>query len=180
MMNPRFFFVQNNILRQNLDEAFDHILALLPFTESSSYNSAAKSSFRKTIIIYTASIVEALLFHLLEKKVPEHELVTNTWELKNKKLLHIISNDHQIVAGDYKKTEHFIDKEKLNLGQISTFLKSKQLIKKSLFKEIDEIRIMRNDQHIGSHQKVKSYSKQELDRAFSIASSVRVFVMQNI
>jgi hypothetical protein len=179
-MNSRFFFIQNNILRQNLDEAFDHILILLPFTESSSYNSAAKSSFRKTIIIYTASIVEALLFHLLEKKVSEHELVTNVWELKNKKLLHTISQDHQIVAGDYKKTQHTIDKEKLNLGQISTFLKSKQLIKKPLFNEIDEIRIMRNDQHIGAHQKVKSYSKQELDRAFSIASNVRIFVMQNI
>jgi len=65
MLESNFIFVKNEILRQNLDEAFNHIITLLPFTESTNYKEPAKSAFRKTIIIYTASIIEALLFYFL-------------------------------------------------------------------------------------------------------------------
>ena len=47
MTESNFPFVKNEILRQNLDEAFDHILTLLPFTESVTYNEAAKALFER-------------------------------------------------------------------------------------------------------------------------------------
>lgn len=105
MAESSFPFVTNEILRKNLDEAFDHILTLLPFTESVTYNEAAKSAFRKTIIIYTASIVEALLYQVLDKEFTENDIREHyaDWELTDKKVLYQVDGSHQIVAGDYKK-----------------------------------------------------------------------------
>ena len=101
-MKSNFSFVNNEIRRQNLDDAFDYIVTLLPFTESVSYNEPAKSAFCKTIIIYTASIVEALLFHLLDSKFTDNDIVDfySSWELKDKKELYIVNDSHKIVSGD--------------------------------------------------------------------------------
>jgi hypothetical protein len=35
---------------------------------------------------------------------------------------------------------------------------------------------MRNEQHFGAHKKVKKYSKKNLEKAFSIARDVKLFV----
>lgn len=180
MPEPYFPFVKNEILRQNLDEAFNHILTLLQFAESATYNEAAKSAFRKTIIIYTAAIVEALLFHVLDKEFTEDDLKEfySSWELSDKKILYKVSDSHHIVAGDYKKVAGKTGKEKMNLGQITDFLKKKGVLSKNLFETVDEIRILRNEQHIGTHVQVKSYTKGDLEKAFSIAREVKEFVQK--
>lgn len=177
-----FQFINNSVLRQNLDEAFDHIITLLPFTESKTYNNTAKSSFRKTIIIYTASIVEALLFCILDKKFTDDEVFGyySSWRLENEKILFEVKETYKIVAGDYKKFPSKKGKEKMNLGQISNFLKDKQLINKILHKKIDVLRQLRNEQHFGTHRKVKSYSKKDLEQAFAIARKVKEFTQNNI
>ena len=74
--DSNFPFIDNPVLRKNIDEAFDHILTLLPFTESEDYNEPAKSAFRKTIIIYTASIVEALLFYVLDTEFTDDDIAS--------------------------------------------------------------------------------------------------------
>ena len=177
MPESSFFFVKDEILRQNLDEAFDHILTLLPFTESITYNETAKSAFRKTIIIYTASIVEALLFQVLDKEFTENDIKEHYagWELTDKKVLYQVDGSHQIVAGDYKKVLGKSAKEKMNLGMIAEFLKTKKIISKIFFETIDELRVLRNEQHISTHTQVKSYTKNNLEKAFSVAHEVKEF-----
>ena len=182
MTESNFPFVKNEILRQNLDEAFDHILTLLPFTESVTYNEVAKSAFRKTIIIYTASIVEALLFYVLDKKFIDDDVKEyyGNWELADKKVLYEIDGSHHIVAGDYKKVLGKMGKEKMNLGQIADFLKNKKIISKNFFETIDELRVLRNEQHIGTHTQVKSYTNDNLEKAFSVAGEVKKFTQKQI
>lgn len=182
MTESNFPFVKNEILRQNLDEAFNHILVLLQFIESANYNEAAKSAFRKPIIIYTVSIVEALLYHVLDKEFTDGDLKEfySSWELSDKKVLHEVSESHHIVAGDYKKVLGKTGKEKMNLGQIADFLKKKGVLSKSLFETVDEIRILRNEQHIGTHAQVKSYTKENLEKAFFIAREVKEFVQKRM
>lgn len=182
MTGSTFSFVTNEILRKNLDEAFDHILTLLPFTESIDYNEPAKSAFRKTIIIYTASIVEALLFHVLDKGFTDADIKEfhSNWELEDKKVLYEIDNSNQIVAGNYRKVLGKAGKEKMNLAQIAEFLKQKEIMSKKLFDKIDEIRVLRNEQHIGAHANVKSYTKDNLEKAFSIAGETKTFVQGQI
>jgi len=177
-----FPFVKNTILRKNLDEAFDHIVTLLPFTESLTYNDLAKSAFRKTIIIYTASIVEALLFHLLDEKFSSDEIAEHYshWELQDRVELHKINETHMVVAGQYKKVFGEKRKEKLNLAQINGILKEKEILSQDLFDKIDVLKTLRNEQHIGTHTEVKTYSKADLEKAFSVASTVKDFVRKNV
>jgi len=178
MLDSHFSFIERAVLRQNLDQAFDHILTLLPFIESDDYNEEAKSAFRKTIIIYTASIIEALLFYILDSEFDEDDLASSDWEFQSKKVLYVVDDSHEIVAGDFKKKSLKVVKDKLNLGQINNILKDKSIIGESIYKKVDEVRIFRNDQHIGPHKKVKTYSKVDLEKAFNAASTVKDFVMQ--
>lgn len=182
MTESNFPFVKNQILRQNLDEAFDHIVILLQFTESVTYNEVAKSAFRKTIIIYTASIVEALLFHVLDNKFSDDDIkgYYGGWEVENKKVLYEIDDSHHIIAGDYKKVLGKAGKEKMNLGQITDFLKKKEVISKNLFEAVDELRVLRNEQHIGTHVQVKSYTKDNLEKAFFVAREVKEFIQKQV
>lgn len=180
MAGSNFPFVENPILRTNLDNAFDHIVTLLPFSESKTYNDAAKSSFRKTIIIYTASIIEALLFHLVDTKLKEDDLSTRSWELENKNVLYTVESDHQIIAADYKLKVVSGKKDKLNLARICDLLKEHKILTQPLLDKIRVIRDLRNSQHIGPHTIVKSFSKADLENAFSVARDVKNFVKERI
>ncbi|MEI7579246.1 MAG: hypothetical protein WCJ58_04365 [bacterium] len=65
-----FSFVKDKILRTNIDIAFEHILNLTTIQNDDRYNSPnVLSSFRKTILIYTVSIIEALLLFILKNKL---------------------------------------------------------------------------------------------------------------
>lgn len=180
MPESNFPFIKKVVLRQNLDTAFDHILTLLPFTESSTYNDVAKSSFRKTIIIYTASIIEALLFHVVDTELTEEDLSVSTWNLVNKKTLHEVGGDHHVVAGDFKIKITKLKKDKLNLGGICDLLKEKKIVVEPLLGRVDAVRKLRNSQHIGPDKTVRSFSKKDLENAFSVASDVKSFVKARI
>jgi len=180
MLESNFQFVDGDILRQNLDETFNHILDLVPLIESSDYNETAKSSFRKTVIIHTASIVEALLFSIVDTKFSDDEIDGHygIWKLKDKKELYKIADDQIVVAGEYIKNITEGQKEKMNLGQIAIFLENKKIIDKKIFKKIDYIRILRNKQHLNTQTEVQKYSKDDLEKAFSVASDIKMFVQE--
>lgn len=71
-------------------------------------------------------------------------------------------------------------KEKLNLAPINAILKYNKHIPKTLFDKVDALRILRNEQHIGTPTEVKTYSKDDLEKAFSVASAVKNFVRKNL
>ena len=158
------------------------MVTLLPFTESTTYNTPAKSAFRKTIIIHTAAIVEALLFHVLDKKFTESDMAFyySNWKLQNKVELYEVSPEHIIVAGDYKKVDGDGRKEKLNLGLIINFLKDQKIISKDLFNKVEKLKKLRNEQHIGAQTKVKEYTKKDLEAAFEVARVVKEFSRKNL
>lgn len=180
MSNSSFGFISNEILRQNLDESFDHIVNLLPLIESGVYSDVATGAFRKTCIIYTASIIEALLFHILDTQLSDEDLTEYTWKLLNKKILFTVNDSYQIVAGDFKQEGKILDKDKLNLGLISKTLKDKKFLTKSLFDKVDEVRVLRNGQHIGPNKSIKQYSKADLEKAFAVASDVKTFTKNKL
>lgn len=77
-----FEFIRDDALRENLDRVFDHIIELVSLAESSAYDSVLRSSFRKTVIIYTGSIIEALLLHILKVHKTEEECARSFSEFK--------------------------------------------------------------------------------------------------
>ena len=171
-----FGFISDSTLRNNLDIAFDHILTLIPLSESESYKKLEKSSFRKTIIIYTASIIEALLFNQVHEKCNEDDLTSYKWEIENPKELHKIDDKHKIIGGDFILKSTILKVDKINLGIINKLLYDKKLIDKDLFENIDKVRLLRNDQHFGTHQIIKEYTKFDLEFVFSVAKDVKKIV----
>lgn len=121
-----------------------------------------------------------MLFHIIDTELDEEGLVTSSWELVNKKTLHEVDDNHKVVAGDYKMKVAKMKKEKLNLGQICDLLKERGILKEPLLGQVDAIRVLRNSQHIGPNKKIKSFTKKDLENAFSVASDVKSFVKTRV
>jgi hypothetical protein len=172
-MSSNFSFVKDDMLRENLDIAFNHLLDLIPLSESTTYGPLAKSSFRKTVIIYTASIIEGLLLYLLRQKCTEDDLTIYKWELAKHHELYKVSETHYIIAGDYEKRPEKFKFEKLNLGNISKFLSDRRFISTVLYNNVDKVRLLRNEQHLGMHKEIKDYTKTDLEFVFSVAKDVK-------
>jgi hypothetical protein len=66
MSTTRFSFVPDKIVRTHLERAFELVKELLLLSEAKNYSPELKSSLRKTMIIYTASIIEVLLLLILK------------------------------------------------------------------------------------------------------------------
>lgn len=183
LSESNFPFITNAVLRGNIDMVFDHILVLTAFGESKDYSKEAKSSFRKSIIIHTAAIVEGLLFYLLDIKFKEDDIEEfySSWELEEKKVLYVVEEGrYEVIAGNFVKKPGKGAKKKLNLAQITNYLREKKIINNEIESGIDKIRRLRNEQHIGLHETIKTYNKSDLEEAFSIAREVKEFVRNNL
>ncbi|MBI4136213.1 MAG: hypothetical protein HY481_01515 [Candidatus Vogelbacteria bacterium] len=169
-----FSFIHDGILRENLDITFDHLLELLSLSESPDYTDTLKSSFRKTVIIYTASIIEALLLWVLKENKTEDELSKKQTVFRISKVIYKINETEQIVLGKNKIKIEKSRFEKLNLDQINSLCKDHGLISKDVFGDIDKVRTLRNRLHISTLKVIeKDYSKTDLEFVFSVASEIK-------
>ncbi|MCX6717740.1 MAG: hypothetical protein NTU76_03650 [Candidatus Taylorbacteria bacterium] len=176
-----FSFVTDPIIKENLDTTFDHLLELLSLSESPVYPLNLRSGFRKTIIIYTASIIEALLFWMLRERKTEEEIAEDEIEFKIIKIIYEINDDERIVLGKDCKKKNRYKFEKLNLNQINDLCQKNNLISKDIFNKVDKVRILRNRLHISTLKTVENeYSKTDLEFVFSVAREVKDVVGSNI
>lgn len=174
MGKTRFKFVSSDVLRANLNTTFDHLTVLYESSNNQDYSETQRSSFRKTVIIYTAAIIEALLLEKIRSNFTEAKLATECWELKNKKVLHKVDDTHKIVAGDYVLDKKILKFDKLNLSQINALAKERKFVSPQLSKKVDKVRDLRNKQHIGMHANIeRGYSKADLEFVFSVAKNVK-------
>jgi len=175
MVKNYFGFIPDTVLSTNINTAFLHVLDLdILSRDTTVYNKTQRSSFRKTIIIYTASIIEALLLYKIKLVCDTKKITSKTWKLKNKKVAYNVSDKHKIIFGDYILHLEEIKINKLNLGQINDLAKEYKIISKELYKEIDKVRKLRNRQHIGTHLMIeKDYNKRDLEFIFSVASKIK-------
>lgn len=175
-----FSFVDDTVLRSNLDLAFAHIVDLLALSESDQYKGkkVLVSSLRKTIIIHTASIVEALLLWKLRRFCKAGKIeMTNEWKYFDIVTIHkIISDSSEIVAGFRKKEEK--DIKRIDFNRITDLCRKYDVIKSdSLEKEIDKVREFRNKLHIGGLAEIeKEYRRNDLEFCFKVARKVKDLV----
>lgn len=172
--DAHFAFVTDPILQRNLDITFEHLIELFSLSESGKYTETLKSSFRKTVIIYTASIVEALLLWMLKQRTGEEALAKRQTVFKVNKVIYDINPTERIVLG---KDEIKIEKcrfEKLNLDQVNDLCKGHGIISEPMFRDVDKVRMLRNRLHISTLTKVEGdYSKSDLEFVFSVARMVK-------
>lgn len=169
MSKTRFAFVKDKVARTHLDRVFELVVVLLTLSEAKNYSPELQSSFRKTIIIYTASIIEALLLLILKAHTTETECA----EIKDQitRTLYVISEKEHIALVQKKKVKAKFNK--LNLDQISKLCKNHNLITKALSGKVDKVRTLRNRQHLGALEKLEViYTKRDLEFVFSVAKAV--------
>lgn len=178
MTESQFTFITSDSLRQNIDETFWHIAELISIVDDPQYPSEAKSAFCKSIIIHTGSVIEALLYALLDARYSDDDIKIYyaTWQLKPYKELYTIDENTKIVAGTYKLVPSKTTKAKLNLANIAAILKENNDISADLEKQITRVRTLRNEQHLATQQKLKSYSRKDVTSVFKIAREVKEFV----
>jgi hypothetical protein len=169
MSDTRFEFVVDEITRVHLNRAFQLIIELVTLSEAKEYTDELKSSFRKTAIIYTASIIEALLLSVLKDAKTEVECGESREVVEH--ILYKINDAEKIaVVKDVFTKVNFI---KLNLDQISKLCKKFKIISSELFTRVDMVRDLRNRQHLGSLSEIEAtYTKKDLEFVFSVAKEV--------
>lgn len=171
-----FPFVSNRILQSNLDLSFNHIVDLLALSESDQYKGkdVLVSSLRKTIIIHTASIIEALLLWKLKQVCNTGQIeLDDEWRYFNIKIIHPLSDSEEIIAGFRKKEQKDLDR--LDFLRITDICQKYKIIKsKKIREDIDKVRVLRNRMHIGGLTELeKEYSKSELEFCFKVAKSIK-------
>ena len=169
MLGSRFDFIPDKIVQTHLDRAFDLVLELLALSEAKNYSSELRSSFRKTIIIYTASIIEVLLLLILKSKKSEDDCS----ELKDTiaRTLYKI-NEMERIALVEKKSQS-VKFNKLNLDQVNKLCKEHKLVDLNLFSRVNDVRELRNRQHLGGLEEIEvTYTKKDLEFVFSVAKDV--------
>ncbi len=172
-----FPFITNRILQYNLDLSFAHIIDLLTLQESEQYKGEEKKllvgSLRKTIIIHTASIIEALLLWKLRQYCKSEKVEMDDWKYFDIRTLYKINESEEVIAGNRKKEK--TDMNRLDFIKITSLCIKYKIINTDEFKrEIDTVRELRNRLHIGSLEEIeKEYSKKDLEYCFSIAKKVK-------
>ena len=171
-----FPFVTDQILQTNLNITFDHIVDLLALSLSPEYKSkrALVSSLRKTIIIHTASTIEALLLWKLKSTCDQKCVkLDEDWKYLDIKVIYQIDDGHEVISGLRKKEERSIDK--LDFLRVTDLcVRLKILKQKKLRENIDKVRALRNRLHIGGLQEIeKEYKKSDLEFCFKTAKKIK-------
>ncbi len=174
-----FPFIQNAILQKNLDIAEQHIIDLTLLSESTQYKrrSLLLSSLRKTIIILTASTIEALLLWKLKQVCQSKNIeMDDEWKYFDLTILHRINSSEEVIAGKRKKEKKEVDR--LDFVRIID-LSVKHHIIRSVKQEsdLDRVRGLRNRLHIGSLTNIETgYKKTDLEFCFKVSRKVKDFV----
>ena len=178
--NSNFLFVDDSILRKNLDIVFNHIIELISISESNKYRNAIISSFRKTIIIYTATIIEALLLWKLKERIKKNDIeLKEYWKYRDIKKIHTLKeNPLEEIVWCKRKLEIENKKlSKLNLVEINRICKKYRIITENDFKNVEKVRDLRNRLHIGGLKKLeKGYTRNDLEFVFSVAKRIKELV----
>ncbi|MDH5533912.1 MAG: hypothetical protein OEX81_05825 [Candidatus Pacebacteria bacterium] len=173
-----FQFISDTKLRSNVDKAFDFVVHLVLLTETSQSNTREEklvnNFYRKTIILYTASIVEAILVWKLGKYLKENnQKIKGEWKYKNWRKICIDESGDEVGASSRLKEEITI--HDLDFSRVIQKCKKHEIINtSSLENEVDELRKVRNNIHIGGLEKIEStYTKERVENFFEIAGKVK-------
>lgn len=166
-----FPFVDNDVLKVNLDTAVQHITELVAIADN--YDRILSSSFRKTIIINTASIIEALLSWKLKKKVKTKEVeLSDEWKFYDAKTLYEISASEEVVGAKRRRERKQVDK--LDFVRIIDLCVKHKIVTKQFSKDLHKVRELRNRLHLGGLAEVeREYTKKDLNFVFGVAERAR-------
>lgn len=168
-------FIDSNLLKENIKSIRDDALGLATLSATLPEGDAIKDCIRKTIIIYTTSIIEALLLWKLNKEIDAGNIaLRNEWKLKDiGASIPLTSKDgNDIVIAEKIKEVRKI--EKINFKGRIDLCERHKIIKEELIEKLHEARNMRNKLHIDGSEKVrKAYSQKDVGFILAVQEETR-------
>ena len=154
------------------------ILSLMAMVSQA--DQSVQNCLRKTIIIYTASMVEALLLWSIKEEVGVEKIA-----LKDEPKYHILHTLHTNYTREQKDGEEEFeialtkitkekkDADKMDFNQMILVAKSKTLLPEDLLDDIDKVRKMRNKIHIGGLKTIiKNYPQEDVDFTLEVLEEI--------
>ena len=172
-----FDFVDDQILRENLEQTALHILNLQVLIVFGAYGEEERSIFRKTTIIYTAAQIEALLLWYLKQYKTEEECAPVERTFRIDQTIHWVTDYKRLVYGTdvYKRRKFKF--QNVNLAQLVHLCRNFELIPNTLAERAQEVRKLRNRQHLGGLETVDTdYSDDDVAYALKVSEEVILYV----
>ena len=166
MKNLDFSFIDNKILRENIEYLANDISVLMIITELQE-NVRIGGFLRKNIIIYTASIVEALLLWKIDMESKSEKItLLDVWNYYDIIPIYMCEN-FDIISG--KRNRKKRDISKLDFNRMIQVCKEQKILGENLIKRLDRVRRIRNKLHISGTETIrKSYSQSDINFVFEV------------
>jgi|SRR6185295_16160339 len=170
----RFYFISELTLRKNLADALQYITQLAGLYVIHENENELRISFCKTIIIYTASIIEACLHFCLKHKITEDIFEKPEWKYVDTKLIYKIpQTGEEIVSARRIRVRNKINFRHIKFQQLNKICLDRGILNKNLFDMCEKIKDLRNKIHLANLSTPdRKYSKKHIDEVFEIASNV--------
>ena len=177
LKKEKFDFVKDDILRENIAINMQYVIFLYSLEREYELPGATTYSAFKTIILYTASIIESLINYKLkelikEGKIESSEIMTIEEKYIHIANLHVISSEEKICGVRKVKRYKQLDDKTIFLD-LNRAAKRCNLFNEQLFKKSEKLRKMRNKIHLATLTEIDNkYSQSDIDNVFEIAKDV--------
>ncbi|MCK5416338.1 hypothetical protein KAI92_02835 [Candidatus Parcubacteria bacterium] len=179
-LEENFLFIKDDLLRQNISIALRYITFLTIIQDSMKIKGTIQYSIYKTIILYTASIVESSLLYCLKEfkrngKIKDSDIMNSEWKYYDVKTIYKIPEsvrDEDIIVGKkYRKHQKLA-----NNIQFQTIIRASlkcKILNKDLVRGVDKLKDNRNKIHLTSLKENDDYfTKRDIIKAFTTSNRV--------
>jgi len=176
-LRKRFGFVGDDILKENIIINTQYIVFLRSLDSKYEIPETVSYSVYKTIILYTASIVESIINYKLRELIKEGKIKNDQIMNIEEKYIHIADlyniSPKEKVCGirKVKRRKQLVDDT--IFIDLNKAAKRCNLFNERLFKKSEKLRKMRNKIHLSALSNVDDrYSQSDIDNSFEIAKDV--------
>ncbi len=176
-LKKRFDFIKDDILKENVAINMQYVIFLYSLEKEYKLPGATTYSAFKTIILYTASIIESLLNYKLKELAKEGKIKNDKIMTIEEKYiyiadLHIISSEEKICGVKKVKKYKQLD-NKTTFLDLNKIAKRCNLFNEQLFKKSEKLRKVRNKIHLATLAEIDNkYSQSDIDDVFEIAKDI--------
>lgn len=173
IVDKRFKFVTDNILRSNISNTFSFIIFLDSIENYLQLPELYKNLIYKTMIIFSASILESLLFFKLKTllatgKIKEDEILSKKFKYNELSKVIVDSNKFEnpiVLCEKLQETIKF--KKNTQFHEIIIYAKRCGLMTETLFRDCNEIKDIRNNLHMSAMTEVdNNYTRESVNDVF--------------
>ena len=177
LKKEKFDFIKNDILKENIAINMQYIIFLYSLEREYELPGATTYSAFKTIVLYTASIIESIINYKLKELIKEGKIESSEIMTIEEKYIHIADlytfPSKEKICGVKKVKRYKQLDDKTIFLDLNKAAKRCNLFNEQLFKKSEKLRKMRNKIHLAALTEIDNkYSQSDIDNVFEIAKDV--------